>query len=358
MRRTRLRIRLLISILLWVIFVSARAEAHPSATEATCANCHKSKAMEQRETPMARALALPGSNFILKSHPRLTVRKGSYTYVVETHGDQTTYSVTDGSRTITVPVRWGFGAGAQTWVLEHGGMFYESLVSFYPAIDGLDTTTGDEKLSPHNVEEAFGRELSDDDKKTCFGCHATGTQINGKLHLESLKPGLTCERCHADASAHMAAISLKKLAPMPRDLGALSSEGISNYCGQCHRPWDMVVRSHWRGEMNVRFQPYRLANSRCFNGTDPRISCVACHDPHQNLVHNTSSYDAKCLACHASGSPLAPVPTSEVPKICPVAKGNCTSCHMPKVTLPGGSSHLTFTDHQIRIVKPGGPYPN
>lgn len=357
MRRTRLRIRLLISILFWVILASGRAGALPSAP-ATCANCHKGKALDQRETPMGRALGLPGSNLVLQSHPRLTVRKGLYTYVVETHGNESTYSVTDGTRTITVPIRWGFGAGAQTWVLERGGMFYESIVSYYPAIDGLDITTGDEKLTPHNVEQAFGRELSDDDKKTCFGCHATDTQVDGKLNLKSLKPGLTCQRCHEGSNEHMAAISLKKLTPMPRDLGALSSEGISNYCGQCHRPWDMVVRSHWRGEMNVRFQPYRLANSKCFNGTDPRISCVACHDPHQNLVHNMSSYDAKCLACHASVSPAAQIAASDAPKACPVAKANCASCHMPKVTLPGGSSHLTFTDHQIRIVKPGGSYPN
>jgi hypothetical protein len=334
-----------------------QAQARHGTT--TCASCHSSQSMDQSLTPMGLALALPGSNPILKSHAKLSVRKGAYTYVVETHGDESTYSVSDDIHTITVPIRWGFGAHAQTWLLERDGKFYESLVSFYPTIDGLDTTTGDEKLQPHTLEEAFGREQTDDDTRACFGCHASDTQVNGKLHLESLKPGLTCVRCHSGADTHMAEISLKKLTPMmPEDLGALSSEGLSNFCGQCHRPWDMVVRSHWRGSMNVRFQPYRLANSRCFSGTDPRISCVACHDPHKNLVHTTTSYDAKCLACHASSTPLVPVAMAETPKICPVAKADCVSCHMPKVTLPGGSSHLTFTDHQIRIVRPGDSYPN
>jgi hypothetical protein len=314
--------------------------------------------MEQSGTPMGLALALPGSNPILKANPKLIVTKGPYTYTVATRGDESTYSVTDGTHTLTLPIRWGFGAHAQTWVLERDGKFYESIVSYYPATNGLDITTGDEKLTPHTVEEAFGRELSADDARTCFGCHATNTELNGKLHLDSLKPGLTCEHCHADANTHMAAISLKKLTPMPPDLGDLSAESLSNFCGKCHRPWDMVVRSHWRGEMNVRFQPYRLANSRCFNGTDPRISCVACHDPHHDVVRTTSFYDSKCLACHTSSTPLVPVATAETPKVCPVAKTNCVSCHMPRVTLPGGSSHLTFTDHQIRIVKPGDPYPN
>jgi formate-dependent nitrite reductase cytochrome c552 subunit len=43
-------------------------------------------------------------------------------------------------------------------------------------------------------------------------------------------------------------------------------------------------------------------------------------------------------------------------KACPIAKANCVSCHMPKVELPNGL--ITFTDHQIRVVRPGDPYPN
>jgi hypothetical protein len=31
------------------------------------------------------------------------------------------------------------------------------------------------------------------------------------------------------------------------------------------------------------------------------------------------------------------------------------SCHMPTVELPG--AHFKFTDHRIRIVRPGQPYP-
>jgi len=43
-------------------------------------------------------------------------------------------------------------------------------------------------------------------------------------------------------------------------------------------------------------------------------------------------------------------------KVCPVAQEKCVSCHMPKLQLPGGP--LPFRDHQIRIVRPGDPYPN
>jgi len=50
---------------------------------------------------------------------------------------------------------------------------------------------------------------------------------------------------------------------------------LSEFCGQCHRSSEKVIRGPWRGELNVRFQLCRLANSKCFSGVDPRISCIA-----------------------------------------------------------------------------------
>ena len=303
-------------------------------------------------------MALPGSNPVLRNVPKVTVRKGPYTYMVETHDDKSTYSVTDGTRTISLPIPWNFGAGAQTWILERNGHRYESAVSYYPSIPGLDFTTGDEDLRPQNLDDAIGREISMAEQKVCFGCHTSNSFTNGKLTVESLTPGVTCEHCHAGTSAHLTDSINGDFESAPPDLRKLTSEDVSNFCGQCHRSWETVVRNHWRGELTVRFQPYRLGNSKCFDGADPRISCIACHDPHVDVVRQDSSYDGKCLACHSApavASSNAAMPTSGA-KTCPTAKSDCVSCHMPKVKLPNG--HLTFTDHQIRIVKPGEAFPN
>lgn len=307
---------------------------------------------------MSHALALPGANSLLTAYPKLTSRNGSYTYTIETRDGQSTYSVTDGTNTLTLPIRWSFGAKAQTWVLEHDGRMYESLVSYYPAISGLAVTTGDDKLIPRTLEEAIGRELTQSETKSCFGCHTTDALKEGKLNLESLKPGVTCEHCHAGAGTHLADASLGNFNSPPPSLGKLSSEEIANFCGQCHRSWSLVVRLRWRGETNVRFQPYRLTNSKCFDGADPRISCVACHNPHQNVVREESFYDAKCVACHSSTAHVVSTTSPKNTKSCPVAKSNCISCHMPQVELPRSGNHLTFTDHQIRVVKAGELYPN
>jgi hypothetical protein len=112
--------------------------------------------------------------------------------MVETKGGQTLYSITDESRTISLPIRWSFGKGAQTWVLEKQGELYESMVSYYPSIDGLEITTGDEELKPQNLDEAVGRKLRVSDAKDCFGCHSTAAVSMGKLHLDTIQPGVSC----------------------------------------------------------------------------------------------------------------------------------------------------------------------
>jgi hypothetical protein len=346
---------LLSSAFLCLGWLAVQPQPQPKKAQTTCASCHSDKGATQPQTPMGRAMQLPGDNRLLAAHPKLTVRKGDYTYTVETHGSESIYRVSDGTSTMSLPIRWSFGAGAQTWVLEIDGHLYESLVSYYPAIGGLDTTTGDEKLTPKTVQEAMGRTLSESDGKACFGCHATNANLNGKLNLESLHPGVTCEHCHLGAGAHMADASQGKFNTIPPNLRSISTEDLSGFCGQCHRTWETVVRSKWLGAANVRFQPYRLTNSKCFNGTDPRISCVACHDPHRDVVRDVAFYDAKCMACHSPASGKKAVASQ---KLCPVAKSNCVSCHMPKVTLPGGNGHLAFTDHQIRVVHEGEPYPD
>ncbi|HKO14063.1 MAG TPA: hypothetical protein VJV22_18990, partial [Acidobacteriaceae bacterium] len=145
----------------------------------------------QPETPMGQALEVGSDNRVLAAHPRLTFRMGAYTWTVETKNGVSTYSVTDGRQTLTLPIRWGFGAGAQTWVFEREGKFYESLVSYYPVENALGITTGDEHLTPQTLEQAMGRELTTMDTKLCFGCHSTDAIAGHRLALSSLHPGIT-----------------------------------------------------------------------------------------------------------------------------------------------------------------------
>ena len=343
---------------------SAQA-ATPPTTPVTCGTCHVGVAAHYATAPMRHAMEPQGANPALAAHPNLTAQLGKYSYSVQTKDGQSTYTVSDGADSMTLPIRWIFGQHSQTWVFEKDGHLYESLVSYYPRDNTLATTPGDQKITPATLTEAMGRELSLWESRSCFNCHATGVVPGEKLALEKLTPGLECERCHAGAQQHMADAAHDNFTTLPKSLRRLDAEEVSTFCGQCHRTWDTVVRNHWHGPAFVRFQPYRLGNSKCFIGNDKRISCLACHDPHQPVNHSQGYYDSKCLACHtaartpakSSSASAAPATASATaPETCPVAKSNCVSCHMPKVELPGG--HAQFTDHQIRIARAGDPYPN
>ena len=97
---------------------------------------------------MRHAMEPQGANPTLNAHTDLSLQIGSYTYRVQTKDGQSTYSVTDGTDTLTLPVHWIFGQHAQTWVLEKDGHYYESLVSYFPRANGLAITPGDQKITP------------------------------------------------------------------------------------------------------------------------------------------------------------------------------------------------------------------
>ena len=331
---------------LWLAPVVAAAAAGNS----NCASCHAKESAPFPATPMAHAAETVESCKILKDHPRLQFQEGPYRTEIRREGDRSIIVVSDGKDTFSVPILYALGQGkaGQTYVFEHEGAFYESRASYYEALDGLDITIGDIGTTPHNVVEAAGRRLVPADAANCFGCHTNGGVTGGILHLESAAPGVGCQSCHGKVEKHAAAVRAGDVAAakLPH-LADSAAEDMAELCGQCHRTWAQIAQMGIHGPNTVRFQPYRLTNSKCYDVEDSRIRCTACHDPHGQLNTNLASYDSKCTACHS---------TALHTKVCPVAKDNCASCHMPKIDLPG--AHHRFTDHQIRIVRAGEPYPN
>jgi hypothetical protein len=331
-----------------VLFAALSAGAFgeaPYAGSAACASCHREQFATQPATPMGRALERAADCAILRTHPRLTFKEGAYSTTISREGEKSFYSVTDGARTIRVPLEWAFGLGVagQTYALEYQGQWYESRVSFYNEAAGLDLTMGAQGYQPHSLEEAFGRKMSIRDKHDCFACHSTSGTEGMEVQFDKIATGIQCENCHGPAAAHVSSH-----APMPK-LDKLGPEEMSEACGRCHRTWSQIALDGPRDIRNVRFQPYRLTNSKCYDSADARIRCTACHDPHRTVETKSSAYDAKCLACHGGNS------QPSVAKHCKLATDNCSSCHMPKLELPG--AHHKFTDHNIRIVRAHEPYP-
>ena len=276
---------------------------------------------------MARTLSAGAE---LKLDRKLTAEKNGYRYSLERVGSVVWYEVANGPATVRVPVFWVFGTGrtGQTFVFSREGKLYESRVSYYPAIGGLDLTMGAANSAPRDLEEAAGRLMSKADVSDCFGCHSTSR------HMAKIVPGVQCELCHGETSSHPAKQPMKSLKKATTD-------EITELCGACHRTWEQVKLLNLRGVAAVRFQPYRLSQSKCYDLTDRRISCTACHDPHQPQIMSEARVDRACQSCHAAAEA----------KHCPKAKQDCATCHMPKYDLPG--AHAKFSDHRIRVAHAG-----
>ena len=322
----------------------------PPAGDQVCAGCHEKVVSRFRATPMAKALEPIAQADILRGHPSLACEQAGFQWRIVREGERSLMTVTGKGGTLTVPLLWAFGRGqaGQTYVFEREGALYESRVSFYNALGGLDLTMGAQQSQAHDLDEAAGRRMDALGARECFGCHSTGAVSGGQLHLESIVPGVGCESCHGSAARHVTAVRAgdPAAARMPK-LGASTGEEMAELCGRCHRTWSQIALNGPRGVLNVRFQPYRLTNSKCYDTADARIACSSCHDPHGALETSAAAYDARCAACHSA---------AQHTKTCRVAKANCVTCHMPKIELPG--AHARFTDHQIRIVRAGEAYPN
>jgi Cytochrome c3 len=198
--------------------------------------------------------------------------------------------------------------------------------------------------------------LTPNEVASCLSCHSTGAVVSGsQLRLDKLAHGIRCEGCHGPGGRHIAAV---KKGDLPStsiyNPGLLGGDDLTqHFCGSCHRGVEEFSLLKSMEINNVRFQPYRIFQSKCYSD-DRNIRCTACHNPHEPLREDPAYYDKRCLQCHSLRDKTANAGGDG--NSCPVADKNCTSCHMPKVEIP--AAHFTFTDHYIRVVKPGEKYPN
>jgi len=322
-----------------------------------CAECHEATFQTQKTTGMAQATMRPAESGLLRQHPTLSLEQGPYTYSITNEGGQVLFSVSDSQGRITEPVVLVVGAGAihQNYLIQHHGDYYQVPVSYYSALGKILLVGSAASAAPMSLEAALGARLTTDRTRLCLQCHSTTSVFGDQVDTDYMVPGITCEACHGPGGKHVAAMKAGKFRDsLIFDPGRLKPDETVDFCGTCHHGVQEVKSGELRGIRTVLSQPYRLIGSRCWNPNDARSRCTSCHNPHQPLVRETAAYDAKCLSCHVS-SASAPSRAVQPGKACPVGKQDCAGCHMPKVEVPG--SHSSFTDHRIRIVHAGAPYP-
>ncbi|ADW71260.1 multiheme c-type cytochrome [Granulicella tundricola] len=335
------------------------------AGSSSCKPCHQ-PGLAHTETSMQHAASTAA---VTDFHAeKLTANSPPFKYSLTSSPSGIEFTASQGAHKLSHPLDWVMGAGdlGRTFLYQADGRWYQSRISYYTRPSALDITTGLSSTQATSLPTALGQLLSPEDARSCFGCHtvhATTSSGFNPLHAEA---GLGCEACHGPTRAHVDAMHQQIHAPAhPASESAvfnpakLSPSDSIDFCGSCHRSFAdaSLIIGPGQGTAVVRFQPYRLEESKCWRSTrDERLTCVACHDPHQPLERNTASYDRHCLQCHSTAAQKTQPPAStHTVSICPKASSGCITCHMPKVTV--ASMHGEFTDHFIRVVKPGASLP-
>ena len=335
------------------------------AGDATCASCHPVISATQKQTSMRQTTIQAEKANLLQSHPVLQFDFGPYKYTIKTAQTGSTYSVTDGKRSIKASLLWTFGTGrvGQSYLFKKDdGKFYEARVTYFHTLQTLGFTPDRALKSAKSVEEAMYRPVEDSEVARCFACHTTASSAGGNVDEKKLIPGVTCEACHGPGLKHISAMKMAKVtgdfdeaSQTIFNAARLSPTDSVDFCGACHSTWWDVKLTRIRGVSNVKAQPYRLEGSKCWGKGDARLTCIACHDPHVEVQSDPAAYDKVCMSCHVRSEGANP--TAELPgKACHVGTEKCVSCHMPKVFVP--EMHFDFTDHRIRIARAGEPYPD
>ncbi|HZW31890.1 MAG TPA: multiheme c-type cytochrome [Isosphaeraceae bacterium] len=346
-----------------------RFPGDPYIGSRACAECHPGEAALHARSGHAVTLR-PASRLALARHldgttladPERPEVQWSYQYRDDRL--QLARTAPDGVQRWVVDYAFGSGHHATTFVTlvdPAAPRLFEHRLTYYRREHRLDLTPGQHEDEPRPGVTPSGYLNDPRNSRKCFGCHSTQVSARGGRGIdeETMIPNVSCERCHGPGRAHVAAArggaSGDRLT-LPFGPDRWTAESQMRLCGTCHRHPSRARPDQLRPDdpQLARFQPVGIIQSRCYRQSGGGFSCLSCHDPHARAAGDRATYDAVCLSCHAGpGSrPQRAVERSQPAAArCPIRPGgDCVECHMPRVD---SGQHILFTDHWIRIRRPG-----
>lgn len=256
---------------------------------------------------------------------------------------------------------------AQTYLYWHKDGLYQHNVTHI--------TDGDQWInSPGYVDgdAAYARPVPE----RCLDCHMTYFDYRGDPNHftpNSLILGVTCERCHGPGAEH---VTYHQTNPDITDAHAIANpkkldrQVQMEVCGQCHsgsrslkgpalrfRPGDHLDDFYHppndvndaKNSVHTSNQLTRLSESQCFKESE--MTCVDCHNPHDNERGRTKLFSQRCMACHESESDCGFHPQEGID-----FANNCIDCHMPsrptedlRLQSVDGDVFPPLRDHLIQV---------
>ncbi len=377
----------------------AKAPAYPNSApgvnyvgSAACAGCHQEIHDDYRRGAMGRSMH-PGDAAFQQQFlaDRVTVRseKLGRDFEVFRDGDdlfQSEYALgSDGKPVFKATHKLdyviGSGVNGYTYVVRRGDHLFQAPLSYYSRTKKWDLSPGYEF-----ADYGFSRPIH----AGCVACHAGRPQpVADREGLYRDPPfeelAIGCENCHGPGQLHVEQrlLTLESSAETdtsivnPAKLPARLGEDV---CMNCHQGGDTRVLQP--GKDHTDFRPgthlndtvailklpmrrndpresdllehhFMMKLSKCFRGTEGRLSCFSCHEIHNqpSPERKVSYYRQKCLSCHSDLSCLISIET----RLGQRPPNDCAGCHMPKRDI-NVISHSSLTNHRI-IVSKDQPYP-
>lgn len=321
---------------------------------AACVECHTKEA-EQLESHHASTLAAVTVEQHGESFEKPSNVFDSFlltTLQTRVKDGRCVLELKDGPPGARVEAEYAFGSGNRgvTFLGRFQGKPVELRLSYFRKQDRWDFTPSQQAGA--RPATPVGRVMDPAAEEECYRCHTTALVKEGERVVpEQSILGVGCESCHGPGRDHVDAVRRNEPDLKMVRLSNLRERISIELCGQCHRspanddPSSPAIRAQL-----PRFQGLALARSACFKQSQGRLSCISCHDPHENAERTSrEEYNARCLSCHTPATP------SHV--ACPAKpRGDCVSCHMPeqKVDIP---TNPTFRTHWIKVWKPEAPQP-
>ena len=267
----------------------------------------------------------------------------------------------------------GSGQNGVAFITRRDNFLYEAPLTFYSRKNAWEPSPGFA-----GTDFGFNRPIL----PACLACHsgrsqpvAPGVGAYAAVPLKELAIG--CENCHGPGQLHVSERVQKVPVTGSTDTSIVNPSRLTpwladNICMSCHQGRALRVlqpgRDYWDfrpgtplndtvallavppqpGQTNDAITPllehYTLMTmSKCYRRTKGRLSCLTCHNPHQQPALDAAAYyRSKCLSCHAEVScRLSPADQRRRD-----ATDNCSQCHMPKQPL-NGIAHSVLTNHRI-----------
>jgi hypothetical protein len=343
-----------------------------------CAGCHPKQAASYRDHPMGRSLAPIASASPLERYDAAAKNAFDafdFRYEIERRGERIVHREraldANGGQIFAVENEVSFAVGSgtrgRTYLVNRDGYLFQSPITWYPEKKTWDLSPGFDQIHHH-----FGRAVQPD----CLFCHSNRAYPveDAENHYEApIFEGhaIGCERCHGPGQLHVSRQQAKERYEGTDDTivnpGNLQPVLRDAVCEQCHLQG--VVRIPRRGRQPFEFRPglplhlflsayvkppsagdhkfvgqvEQMVASRCYQESDGRMGCIACHDPHvfPTAGERVGYYRDRCLSCHGKKGCSLPLADRRA-----VSKDyNCMQCHMP-----AGESdiqHHSITDHRI-----------